>query len=95
MLRDGEVMPFNDLQQRLNRKAPGPKMLRDYPAAVRLYDLLRDGAEDVRGLAFVARRRRLTSVTRARTATIRSSKSRTRWTSSAGPCRCSLTRKTT
>ena len=31
VMRDGEVAPFNDLQQRLNRKSPTPKMLRDYP----------------------------------------------------------------
>ena len=40
VMRDGEVAPFNDLQQRLNRKTPNPKLLRDYPAAVRLYDML-------------------------------------------------------
>ena len=59
VIRDGEVASFNDLQQRLNRKTPGPKLLRDYPAAVRLYDILRDGAEDVRGLSFAERRKRL------------------------------------
>ena len=51
VMRDGEVAPFNDLQQRLNRKTPSPKMLREYPAAVRLYDILREGAEDLRGAA--------------------------------------------
>jgi DNA ligase 1 len=59
VLRDGEVASFNALQQRLNRKAPTEKLLREYPAAVRLYDILRDGAEDLRGLAFAERRRRL------------------------------------
>ena len=33
VLRDGEVASFNDLQQRLNRKTPNPKLLRDFPAA--------------------------------------------------------------
>jgi DNA ligase 1 len=33
--------------------------MRDYPAAVRLYDMLYDGAEDLRTLPFAARRRRL------------------------------------
>ncbi len=61
VMRDGEVAPFNDLQQRLNRKAPNAKLLRDYPAAVRLYDILREGPEDLRGLAFAERRRRLES----------------------------------
>ena len=31
VMRDGEVAPFNDLQQRLNRKSPSEKMLHDYP----------------------------------------------------------------
>jgi DNA ligase-1 len=59
VLRDGEVASFNDLQQRLNRKTPNPKLLRDFPAAVRLYDILREGREDLRGLSFAERRRRL------------------------------------
>ncbi len=57
--RDGIVAPFNDLQQRLNRKTVTPKMLRDYPAFVRLYDLLIEGGDDVRPLPFSARRARL------------------------------------
>src|SRR6202022_256358 len=59
VLRGGEVAPFNDLQQRLNRKTPTPKLLRDYPAAVRLYDILRAGEADLRTLPFVERRKRL------------------------------------
>ena len=57
----GEVASFNDLQQRLNRKTPNPKLLRDFPAAVRLYDMLREGGEDLRGYPFAERRRRLES----------------------------------
>jgi DNA ligase-1 len=59
VLRDGEVAPFNDLQQRLNRKTASAKMLQDYPAAVRLYDILEEGGEDLRPLPFDERRRRL------------------------------------
>jgi len=59
VMRDGEVAPFNHLQQRLNRKSPDAKMLREYPAAVRLYDILREGGEDQRSLPFAERRRRL------------------------------------
>jgi DNA ligase-1 len=59
VLRGGEVAPFNDLQQRLNRKSLNPKLLRDYPAVVRLYDILREGPEDLRGLPFAERRSRL------------------------------------
>ncbi|WP_159718799.1 cisplatin damage response ATP-dependent DNA ligase [Geminicoccus flavidas] len=57
--REGEVASFNDLQQRLNRKAVTPAMLQDYPALVRLYDILFDGEEDLRGLPFLERRERL------------------------------------
>ncbi|HTZ70673.1 MAG TPA: cisplatin damage response ATP-dependent DNA ligase [Acetobacteraceae bacterium] len=57
--RDGIVAPFAELQQRLNRKAPSAKMQADYPASVRLYDILFDGTEDLRALDFAARRARL------------------------------------
>ncbi|MBP0464614.1 cisplatin damage response ATP-dependent DNA ligase [Roseomonas sp. PWR1] len=59
VVRDGEVAPFADLQQRLNRKSVTARMQRDFPAAVRLYDLLFEGAEDLRPLPFDARRARL------------------------------------
>ncbi len=59
VMRDGEVAPFADLQQRLNRKSPGPKMLREFPVAVRLYDLLFDGVTDLRPLPFDERRAHL------------------------------------
>jgi len=59
VIRDGEVAPFNDLQQRLNRKTPTPKMLSDFPASVRLYDMLRFGDEDLRALPLAERRYRL------------------------------------
>ena len=50
---------FNALQQRLGRKKVSARMLADYPAFVRLYDILFDGAEDLRDLAWTERRRRL------------------------------------
>jgi DNA ligase-1 len=59
VLRDGVVASFNDLQQRLNRKTVTGKMLQDYPAHIRLYDILFDGAEDIRSLTFIERRARL------------------------------------
>ena len=59
VIRDGQVAPFADLQQRLGRKVVGAKMLKDYPVHVRLYDILFDGAEDLRTLSFDARRARL------------------------------------
>ena len=59
VVRDGDVAPFNDLQQRLNRKTVTARMLTEFPAGVRLYDMLYDGEEDLRPLAFDDRRRRL------------------------------------
>ncbi len=59
VVREGQVAPFNDLQQRLNRKSVTAKMLRDYPAFVRLYDFLFEGRDDLRALPFDARRGRL------------------------------------
>ena len=59
VLRDGEVAPFADLQQRLNRKSVTAKMQRDYPVGIRLYDILFEGDEDLRPLPFAVRRARL------------------------------------
>jgi DNA ligase-1 len=59
VVRGTEVAPFSDLQQRLNRKTVTGRMLKELPAAVRLYDLLFDGEEDLRPLPFDARRQRL------------------------------------
>ncbi|MEC9343500.1 MAG: cisplatin damage response ATP-dependent DNA ligase, partial [Pseudomonadota bacterium] len=54
-----EVGTFSDLQQRLNRKTVTRKMLAGYPAFVRAYDLLVEGAEDLRTLPLDERRARL------------------------------------
>ena len=59
ILRDGRVQTFNVLQQRLNRKAVTPKLLLEFPAHLRAYDLLVDGTEDLRDRPFVERRARL------------------------------------
>ena len=59
VVRGGEVAPFNDLQQRLNRKTVTAKMLAQYPAFVRLYDALFLGGEDLRSLPLLERRARL------------------------------------
>ena len=50
---------FNALQQRLGRKLVSARMLADYPAFVRLYDILIDGTEDLRALPWSERRARL------------------------------------
>ena len=59
VVRDGAVAPFNDLQQRLNRKSVTSKMLRESPAHLRLYDLLFVSGEDIRALPFGQRRAHL------------------------------------
>ncbi|HWK35417.1 cisplatin damage response ATP-dependent DNA ligase, partial [Sphingomonas sp.] len=55
----GEAASFNALQQRLGRKAVSARMLADYPAFVRLYDILFDGPDDLRDLPWAERRGRL------------------------------------
>lgn len=52
----GEAASFNALQQRLGRKTVSKKMLEEYPAFVRLYDVLFDGKQDVRELPLSKRR---------------------------------------
>lgn len=59
ILRERRVQTFNVLQQRLNRKAVTPKLLAEFPAHIRAYDLLAEGEEDLRPLPFRERRRRL------------------------------------
>ena len=59
VVRNGEVAPFNDLQQRLNRKTVTGAMLKSHPAHIRLYDMLFAGEEDLRALPFIERRARL------------------------------------
>ena len=57
----GAAASFNALQQRLGRKTVSQKMLRQFPAFVRLYDILFDGTEDLRELPWTDRRARLES----------------------------------
>ena len=65
VVRNGEVAPFADLQQRLNRKSVTRAMVTKYPVHVRFYDALEIGGEDLRGLSFTARRQRLEAWHRA------------------------------
>ena len=58
-MQGGEVAPFNVLQQRLNRKVVTPAMLENYPAHIRLYDILVDKGEDVRPQPLSVRRQAL------------------------------------
>ncbi len=55
----GGAASFNALQQRLGRKTVSKKMLEEYPAFVRLYDVLILEGEDLRELPWTQRRARL------------------------------------
>ena len=59
ILRDGRVQSFNVLQQRLNRKTVTPKLLAEFPAHLRAYDMIVEGADDLRERPFAERRARL------------------------------------
>ena len=66
---DGEILawadgadaplPFASLQQRLNRKSPGPKLQKDVPVVLLAYDLLEEAGTDVREAPLAQRRARL------------------------------------
>jgi DNA ligase-1 len=64
ILREGRVQSFIVLLQRLNRKTVTPKMLVEYPAHLRVYDLLAEGGENLRDLPFAERRARLEAFVR-------------------------------
>ncbi len=57
--RGGGVQDFNTLQQRLNRKSVTAKLMAEFPAFIRVYDLLALGDEDLRALPFAERRAKL------------------------------------
>jgi len=59
IMRERRVQTFNVLQQRLNRKTVTDKLLAEFPAHLRAYDLLADGEVDLRQMPFADRRRRL------------------------------------
>jgi DNA ligase 1 len=62
IVREGLVQSFNMLQQRLNRKSVTAKLLADFPAHLRAYDLLVADGEDLRDRPFLERRARLESL---------------------------------
>src|SRR5712672_3956781 len=62
VMRETRVQSFNVLQQRLNRKTVTQKLMAEFPAHLRAYDLLVEGEEDLREQPLVARRARLASL---------------------------------
>jgi DNA ligase 1 len=55
-VQGGEAASFNALQQRLGRKTVTAAMQAEYPVFVRLYDILFDHSDDLRGLPWTERR---------------------------------------
>jgi len=65
VVRDGQVAPFADLQQRLNRKSADAKLMAAHPAGILAYDLLGHEGEDLRPLPLSERRARLEALVQA------------------------------
>ena len=51
-----EPQSFNHLQQRLNRKKPSSKLIKELPAFIRVYDMLFNGKNDIREQPLYKRR---------------------------------------
>ena len=56
---DGTMLPFAQLQRRIQRKTIGKKLLAEVPVVFRAFDCLEDNGEDIRSQSFVVRRERL------------------------------------
>ncbi len=54
--RDGQPLPFTELQRRINRKTVGKKLLADVPCHLLVYDCLEMDGRDVRGEPLTVRR---------------------------------------
>ena len=63
--KDGRVMPFAALQQRLGRKNPGKKVLADAPVIFLAFDLLEVAGEDWRARPLHERRAKLADIVHA------------------------------
>jgi len=57
--RDGDVLPFAQLQRRIGRKTIGKKLLSEVPVILMAYDLLEWAGRDIRTLPLAERRERL------------------------------------
>ncbi len=56
IMHEGNVAPFNDLQQRLNKKKPGRKLMETHPAGLIAYDILSLGEQQLTELPLSERR---------------------------------------
>jgi len=60
--KDGQPLPFSELQRRIGRKTVGKKLLKEVPTAFLAYDVLEFGEEDLRPKALFKRRKILSQV---------------------------------
>ncbi|MBI3411418.1 MAG: ATP-dependent DNA ligase [Planctomycetes bacterium] len=60
--KDGAVLPFALLQQRIGRKKLGPKILDDVPVALLTFDILEKEGQDVRAMPLSERRKYLAEI---------------------------------
>lgn len=60
--KDGKVLPFQELQRRLNRKRVGKKLLAEVPVKFLMFDVLEYEGSDIRQLPISERRAKLESL---------------------------------
>ena len=65
VVKNGEVLNFNELQKRLNRKTISKKMLEDLPIQAYVYDILELNGEDLRTKPLEQRRKLLENLVEA------------------------------
>ncbi len=61
-VKDGQVLNFNQLQKRLNRKTVSKKLMEETPAGFYAYDILEHEGRDIREKIFAERRQLLEAV---------------------------------
>jgi len=61
-MKDNDVLLFNDLQKRLNRKNVTKKLLEEVPVGFKAYDILEYNDNDIRELPFKKRRKQLETI---------------------------------
>ncbi|WP_299367031.1 ATP-dependent DNA ligase [Winogradskyella sp.] len=61
-MKDNDVLLFNDLQKRLNRKNVTKKLLEEVPIGFYAYDILEFNGEDIRKTPFIERRQALETI---------------------------------
>ena len=63
--RDGQPLPFAELQKRITRKTVGKKLLADVPCHLLVYDCLEHGSTDIRTASLVGRRAAASAIVEA------------------------------